>query len=128
MPVGNNKLLNAEPVSSLPPQMSQYLIKIQDAFNPVLLATQFHIHYILLSRFVFRLTFPTYNHTYHLTQIWLMNDFCFCCLSLCGNRLQHDTHYCKMMASMVEQRFNALNRCFLFLVLQTVAVHYVVEA
>lgn len=34
----------------------QYLIWIQDAFSPVLLATQFHIHYILLSCFVSHFT------------------------------------------------------------------------
>lgn len=62
MPVGSRKLLNAEPEISLPPHTSKYLIWIQDAFNPVLLATQFHIHYILLSYFVFHFTFPTPEH------------------------------------------------------------------
>lgn len=56
-------LLNAEPESgthppSSPHQTSRYLIWIQDAFNPVLSATHFHIHYILLSFFVFSLYIP----------------------------------------------------------------------
>lgn len=56
-------LLNAEPGSSTRPpssphQTSRYLIWIQDAFNPVLSATHFHIHYILLSFFVFSLYIP----------------------------------------------------------------------
>lgn len=56
-------LLNAEPESSTHPsssphQTSRYLIWIQDAFNPVLSATHFHIHYILLSFFVFSLYIP----------------------------------------------------------------------
>lgn len=48
-------------VPTLPPsrhQTSRYLIWIQDAFNPVLSATHFHIHYILLSFFVFSLYIP----------------------------------------------------------------------
>ncbi len=51
-------LMHSQRVAS-PLRRSQYLIWMQEAFNPVLLATQFHIHYILLSYFVFHFTFPT---------------------------------------------------------------------
>lgn len=58
-------------------RLGQYLIWIQDVFSSLLLATQFHIHYILLSYFVVHFTFlyphklPIPNQMYHLTHIFL---------------------------------------------------------